>query len=90
MFCERHAFPARLGVYADQQRLKQVIVNLLSNAIKYNHQHGEVSISVSSVQEGFVRINIVDTGCGIKQEDQARVFEPFLRAADSKPDSEGT
>jgi len=77
-------------VYADEQRLKQVLVNLLSNAIKYNCENGTVDINFESVAHEFVRINIIDTGPGIKPEDQALLFEPFKRVGGSASLVEGT
>jgi len=68
-------------VHADAKRLKQVMVNLLSNAIKYNREGGKVTISFDAASENRVRINITDTGIGIKLEEQAAVFEPFYRVA---------
>jgi PAS domain S-box-containing protein len=68
-------------VHADAKRLKQIMVNLLSNAIKYNREGGTVDITFTSALEGRVRINIIDTGIGIKLAEQAEVFEPFYRVA---------
>jgi len=68
-------------VHADGKRLKQIMINLLSNAIKYNCKGGTVTISFADAPEGRVRINITDTGIGIKPEDQVEVFEPFYRVA---------
>lgn len=73
-------------VQADQLRLKQVLVNLLSNAVKYNHAGGEVRIDCTEPTvtdavsaQHMLRIAISDTGTGIKQQDQAKIFEPFQR-----------
>ncbi|MFC1603381.1 sensor histidine kinase, partial [Pseudomonadota bacterium] len=68
-------------VHADNRRLKQIIVNLLSNAIKYKHKDGTVTISFNSTTGDRVRINITDTGIGLKPEAQTKVFEPFYRVA---------
>ncbi len=64
-------------VKADEQRLRQILINLLSNALKFT-EDGEVTLSVryrSQVAE-FV---VSDTGRGIDQEDQERIFAPFER-----------
>lgn len=84
--------PANGGclVYADQQRLKQVLVNLLSNAVKYNHPGGAVSVGVEALEDGLVRMAVSDTGIGIKAEDQASLFEPFNRVGGSAATAEGT
>jgi PAS domain S-box-containing protein len=77
-------------VHADARRLKQVMVNLLSNAIKYNHKGGSVNISFNNRPDNRVRITIVDTGIGLKPEDQADVFEPFYRVRLKGEKVEGT
>ncbi|MDQ3993971.1 MAG: ATP-binding protein [Actinomycetota bacterium] len=78
-------------VFADEQRLKQVLINLLSNAIKYNRRDGEVHIAVEPVAADQVRIAVEDTGAGIDEESQAKLFVPFerLNAAASGVDGTG-
>jgi signal transduction histidine kinase/ActR/RegA family two-component response regulator len=78
-------------VFADEQRLKQVLINLLSNAIKYNRRNGEVHIAVEPVAADQVRIAVEDTGAGIDEESQAKLFVPFerLNAAASGVDGTG-
>jgi signal transduction histidine kinase/ActR/RegA family two-component response regulator len=66
-------------VFADKQRLKQVLINLLSNAIKYNHALGEVQIAIDDVGTDRVRISVQDTGDGIDDESLAKLFVPFER-----------
>jgi signal transduction histidine kinase/CheY-like chemotaxis protein len=83
-----------LFLYADRQRLKQVLLNLLNNAVKYNRPEGSVEIrSAIRVQEnglGFVRVSVSDTGPGISDEDLARIFTPFERIGADKTAVEGT
>lgn len=68
---------APLSVLADQRRLRQVLLNLLSNAIKYT-PHGHITLSCS--QHGNrVRMAVADTGIGIAEHQQTRLFEPFQR-----------
>jgi signal transduction histidine kinase/FixJ family two-component response regulator/purine-cytosine permease-like protein len=66
-----------VAVLTDEKRLRQIIINLLSNAIKFT-QVGEVVFKVTYRNEvaDFV---VRDTGPGIAQEDQERIFEPFER-----------
>jgi len=64
-------------VYADQKRLRQVLINLLSNAIKYT-EAGHASLTVRYRSE-VAEFEIADTGFGIAPEDLERIFEPFER-----------
>lgn len=69
--------------YGDQGRIKQVLINLLNNAVKFT-QKGYVKITVGGSpgpadnQEQLVFI-IEDTGCGIRKEDQQRIFDNFTQ-----------
>lgn len=66
-------------VYADYTRLKQVIVNLISNAIKYNHKGGHIEIKVVTESSSKTRICVSDTGIGLNEEQQQKLFMPFER-----------
>lgn len=66
-------------VIADFTRLKQVMLNLLSNAIKYNVENGSVSLKILQMENGIVRICIIDTGKGIAQDLLQEIFQPFNR-----------
>lgn len=78
------------GVLADPRRLQQVLVNLLSNAVKYNRQGGSVRVTHELLDDGMIRIAVQDTGPGIRERDQARIFEPFERIIDPRRLVEGT
>lgn len=79
-----------LFVNADEQRLRQVLVNLLSNAVKYNREGGTVAVDVEPVEDGFIRINVIDSGHGIRPEHQSQIFEPFIRVSGPNNSAEGT
>ena len=64
-------------VYADELRLKQVILNLLSNAIKFSHEGHAVWISVAQTQGGEVRIIVRDSGIGMDPDDIPVALQPF-------------
>lgn len=87
---ETHEAPS-ICVRADRTRLKQVLINLLSNAIKYNTSGGSVIISYGpNVGPTGLRINITDTGPGIKENQRKQVFQPFDRLGREAGDTEGT
>ena len=75
----RVEIPAHLRpVRADPLRLTQVFDNLVTNAIKFTDAGGTVTVSVRADADGTVREALVqDTGIGIPEAMQARVFEPF-------------
>jgi CheY-like chemotaxis protein len=77
-------------VQADAQRLKQVLLNLVSNAIKYNKKHGSVRISLESPSADRTLILVTDTGHGISEENQAKLFTPFDRLGAEEMGIEGT
>ncbi|HXD75381.1 MAG TPA: ATP-binding protein, partial [Vicinamibacterales bacterium] len=74
----------------DSQLLRQVILNLLSNAIKYTPEHGKIGIRIG--REGPVmHWSIRDSGIGISEDSQKRLFEKFFRADNAHTvDTEGT
>ena len=77
-------------VKADGFRIKQVLLNLLSNAVKYNHADGTVSISGEVTASHRLRVSITDSGVGISEDDQQKVFEPFERIHSESGVVEGT
>lgn len=68
-------------VMVDEGRLRQVLLNLIANAIKFTDQ-GEITLRVSSTVEQLL-FEVIDTGCGLSEEQQARLFEPFQQADES-------
>ena len=73
-------------VRGDLLRISQVCSNLVGNAIKFTHE-GSVSVSIgfssSDNTHGTLKITVKDTGIGIREEDQQRVFENFRQADES-------
>ncbi len=82
--------PGTEHVWADTFRLKQVLMNLLSNAIKYNKDGGQVYLKISDPENGWIAIEVSDTGPGIPQDEHFNVFEPFVRLNLSDSNTEGT
>jgi len=75
--------PAR----GDERRLSQVILNLVGNAIKFTDQ-GEVTISARA-SGGTLTVAVRDTGPGIAESDQAKIFEEFQQADNSSTRKKG-
>jgi signal transduction histidine kinase/DNA-binding NarL/FixJ family response regulator len=93
--CERKGLRLRvegLGsapqwVRGDEGKLRQVLINLLGNALKFT-ERGEVRLRVVPDAENEFRFEVIDTGIGIAENDQARVFGDFYQAETSRA-SEG-
>ncbi len=66
-------------VYADPERIRQVLVNLLDNAIKYTPQGGKISVAGLHRTTQKVQFSIGDTGPGIPDENRERIFENHFR-----------
>lgn len=68
-------------VYADMQRLHRVLLNLVTNAYKYTPPGGTITITAQVVDDGYkVQVDVADTGIGISEVDQQRLFSRFFRA----------
>jgi signal transduction histidine kinase len=70
-------------VLADPDRLHDVFTNLVSNAVKYTPDGGRVTVS-SGLENGSVICEVADTGIGIPEEEQERLFEEFFRASNAR------
>ena len=66
-------------VYADVDRVTQVLINLVSNATKYTPQNGKLIIKADT-PEGFVRISVIDNGIGLSPAELEKLFTRFFRA----------
>ena len=70
-------------LYGDEGHIRQVLINLLGNATKFTHQ-GEVKLAISLLSESndeyVVRYEVSDTGPGIPEEVQAKIFDSFVQA----------
>jgi len=73
-----------LEVYADKQKIKQVLVNLIENAIKYGNDGGIVTAGCYLMDDKHIYIEISDDGPGIAEEHLSRIFERFYRADRSR------
>lgn len=71
-----------IDIFADYQKIQQVLYNLLSNAIKYTPEKGSIVISVTNTAKK-VRFSIKDSGIGIDKKDQKRIFGKFVQLEDA-------
>ncbi|MCA9675988.1 MAG: response regulator [Kofleriaceae bacterium] len=72
-------------IFCDRTRLRQILLNLLSNACKFTRD-GQVTLAASRAQrhgEGWIDLQVRDTGIGISAEQQRRLFQPFVQADSS-------
>jgi signal transduction histidine kinase len=79
------ALPA---VWADADRVTQILTNLISNAHKYTLVEGSITLAARR-DDGFVRVDVSDTGIGLSPEDQAQLFTRYFRAHDRSPQAAG-
>jgi PAS domain S-box-containing protein len=86
----QHRTPANYTIEGDEAQLYEALANLVSNAIKYTPDGGKVTMSLDRSDQHVV-FKVRDTGYGIPDELQQRLFEPFYRAkTDETMDIEGT
>jgi PAS domain S-box-containing protein len=90
VFFDRESEPY---VVADEGKIRQVLINLLANAIKFT-QLGEIKLRIALEQRGdkrsWLSACVEDTGSGISEQDQKKLFEPFSRAELGINGQEGT
>ncbi|MFU1795070.1 ATP-binding protein [Paenibacillus azoreducens] len=73
------AFPL---VYADENRLNQILFNLLHNAVKYSNA-GEIAVD-ADIHDGWASVSVTDRGIGMDTDTMKRIFEPYEQAASSQ------
>jgi len=75
-------------VYADRDRIRQVLVNLVDNSVKYGRKDGRTKVSFYDMDENYL-IEVSDNGIGIEEQHIPRLFERFYRADKHRSRSEG-
>jgi two-component system phosphate regulon sensor histidine kinase PhoR len=70
-------------VYADREKIRQVLVNLIDNSFKYGKANGQTAIKIFELHEQFL-VEVTDDGVGIEEKNQVRVFERFYRTDQSR------
>ena len=78
-----------IGFYGDKEKIDELITNLLSNATKYNVEEGSISLKIYR-ELNNVKIIVEDTGLGMTEEEQRRIFERFYVADKSRGKKSGT
>ncbi|MES2871059.1 MAG: transporter substrate-binding domain-containing protein [Pseudomonadota bacterium] len=87
LVCDLSSAAAETDVLIDPMRFKQILSNMLSNAIKFTDQ-GEVRLILRmapghDAQHVSICLRVEDTGIGISDEDQLRIFSPFVQASNN-------
>jgi len=73
-----------LNVFADKEKIRQVLLNLVDNSIKYGKQDGNITASMYVVDDKHVLVEISDDGIGISEKHLPRVFERFYRTDEGR------
>jgi len=68
-----------LTVWADRDRITQVLTNLIGNAIKFTPAKGKVIVSAHTNGDAWAQVSIVDTGPGIPSEETKKIFDEFYQ-----------
>ena len=76
-------------VFADQRRMRQVLLNLLENALKYTPNGGLISLSMLHRTSQWVQVSISDSGPGIPEEEQQRIFLDRVRLPQTSAGASG-
>ena len=63
-------------IYADERKMKQILLNLLTNAVKFTPEGGEIVLQAESTEAG-IQVMVKDSGIGIDPKDQEKIFEEF-------------
>ena len=86
----RFEFDQEIAVMLDERKCKKVIDNLLSNALKFTPENGRIDFLVrESKQQGFIEIEVIDTGIGIHPEDLPYVFDRYYQSEVVNAKAEG-
>src|SRR5258705_1315194 len=73
-----------LTVFADKEKIRQVLLNLVENSIKYGKTHGNITASIYNTDGKHVLVEISDDGIGISERHLTRIFERFYRTEEGR------
>ena len=82
-------YPEPLMVYADEERIQQVLTNLIVNSLKYGVERGVTEVSLEELKEDKILVRIADNGEGIDEEHLPRLFERFYRVDKTRNRNQG-
>ena len=86
---EAVAPPAPLMVWADRDRLIQIVMNLVQNAVKFTPEDGSIIVTVRQENQMLAEVSVRDTGPGILPEFLDQVFDPFFRIKQARSGTKG-
>ena len=86
---EAVAPPAPLMVWADGDRLIQIVMNLAQNAVKFTPEGGSIVVTVRQENQMFAGVSVRDTGPGIAPEFLDQIFDPFFRVKQARSGPKG-
>jgi two-component system phosphate regulon sensor histidine kinase PhoR len=73
-----------LTVFADEEKIRQVVRNLIENSIKYGKQNGTITASMYNTDGKHILVEISDDGIGINEKHLPRLFERFYRTEEGR------
>ena len=78
-----------INVFADKEKIQQVLTNLVMNSIKYGRENGSTEVAIEDLIENKIIVRVKDNGEGIEKQNIPRLFERFFRVDKSGARSEG-
>ena len=87
MFDRKYNKP--INVFADKEKVQQVLSNLIMNSIKYGKENGTTEVTIEDLVKNKIIVRIRDNGEGIEKQNIPRLFERFFRVDKSGARSEG-
>ena len=87
MFDRKYSKP--INVFADKEKIQQVVTNLVMNSIKYGKENGTTEVTIEDLVDNKLIVRLRDNGEGIEKQNLSRIFERFFRVDKSGARSEG-
>jgi signal transduction histidine kinase len=69
-----------VDVWADRDKVLQILTNLIGNAVKFTPAHGRVAIAVERHDAEWVKVAVADNGPGVPPEEAVKIFDKFYQA----------